>query len=320
VIGLPNTLSQFLSKKGFKVKNGNSHNIIQKFDKTWAAKNLFEFLTLHPSNRVLFNSIVKSGNPLIDPSTIHEKLNQFYGSSKTSSVYVSKCQCGAYLDRRYIFLDDFKLPYEKQVFCPNCSIEHKLNKNNYDPLQDITFNDLVKLLNKTVDFNLFVKLMLLQCIYCNSPDEGVLNPKIVNLVCENCHQIRLFKQNYYAFPYSELIQNKHGYWFEWYIWRQLNKIGAHYSKLNTEKSTNFEFEIDVCMMKDCELLVFECKDTKDIQDTLGNLHLIDKIASKFFLVSTHEINKKQLAQIKSDLGEKFIYIPPSSVDKITSYI
>jgi hypothetical protein len=320
MIVLSLTLPQYLSNKGFKVKNGSSHKIIQKFDKSWEANVLIEFLKLHPSNRVLFNSIVKSGNPLIDPSAIHEKLKQFYEISKTSSVYVSKCSCGAYLDRRYIFLDHFKLPLKKQVSCPNCSIIHKLGKNDYEPFLDITFNDLIKLLNKTVDFKLFLKILLLQCIYCNSPEEDITNPKKVNLVCENCHQIRMFKQNYFALWYSELISQKQGYWFEWYIWKQLKESGAIYSKLITEKSTSFEFDVDVCLMQDEGLIIFECKDTKDVQDTLANLHLINKVALKFFLVSTHDINKKHLAQIKSTLGDKFHYIPPPSVDDIVSII
>jgi hypothetical protein len=313
---LPTALAPYLLNKGFKVKNGSSHKFIQSFIKSWKADNLFGFLKLHPSNRAFFNSVVKSGNVLIDPSSIHEKLRQFYEISKTSSVYVSKCSCGAYLDRRYLFLDNFELPSEKQVSCPNCSRVHILHKTDYEPVYDITFNDLIKLLNKNVDFYMFLKLMLLECIYCNSPDEGVTNPEKVNLLCKNCHQIRVFKQNYYSSSYSDLIVNKQGYWFEWYVWRQLKDMDAIYSQQITEKSTNFEFDVDVCLMRNGELLIIECKDTKDVQDTLANLHLINKVASKFFLVSTQDINKKQLAQIKSTLGEKFTYIPPKDADNI----
>lgn len=314
---MPLTLSQYLSSKGFKVKNGNSHKIIRRFERNWSSDFWWEFLKLHPSYRVLFNTIIKSGNPLVDPSVIHEKIRMLYQISKTSSVYISKCHCGGYLDRRYIFLDNFALPIDKEISCPHCSVVHKLHANNYEPFYEITFNDLLKLFNKLTELKYFLNFVLLQCIYCDAPNLAeMVGSEKVDLRCNKCHNVRLLNQNYLPLVDSNLIKEKQGYWFEWYVWRQLKDFNALYSKLATEKSTGFEFDIDVCLMQNDELVIFECKDSKDVQDTLANLHLIDKIASKFFLVSTHDINKKQLAQMKSTLGEKFYYISPPSVDTL----
>lgn len=309
-----------LSTKGFTIKNGDSQKIIKNFENSKFSDLLWDFFRIHPSNRVLFNSIVKTGNPLINPQDLQEKLNNLYKYAKTSSIYYAKCRCGALLDRPNIIENSYSLPQDKEIYCTSCGVKHNLIENNYFPLHSITVTDIIKLLNKLKASKIFSQILYLQCIYCTHPNETVSDSHNIDIECPNCKNNRILNQNFINIGCHDLIKDKQGYWLEWYAWRQLESYNAVNSKKFSEIETKFEFEVDVCFVYNDELILIECKDTTDLRDSLVNLHLINKIASKYFLITTMDINPKHISQFRTDLGDKFIHISSKDVDNILKIV
>ena len=124
--------------------------------------------------------------------------------------------------------------------------------------------------------------MCIECIYCN---EFALfdDPKNVNLECPICNHIRYVLPKYILdLTLNEIIEEKQGYWLEWYVWKQLREFNSTLGKILITSGNDdiISFEVDGILIDDGRCIILECKDTGSIEDTLLNLHFINEFADK----------------------------------------
>jgi hypothetical protein len=325
-------VEQFFKTRGYRVKKSDSAKEIEKFNSYDAADALFSYLRLHPSCRVLFNTIKREPNDFfIEPLRNIDDFQEILKQSNTSFIYCANCSCGAPLDKPNITNDNFTLPENKQITCHKCGKINKITQNSYKPVIEIKPNDFLKFFDFAYNNGVFEFNKTLECIYCNEyelivddPKNNVLN---VNLKCPNCHNVRYVTPKYILdndfdeFLY-DVQNNRKGYWLEWYVWRQLNEFNFTLGKIlvTGEGEEGIAFEVDGIFVDNQECIILECKDTPSIKDTLPNLTEINEFADKWVLIATKEIKPTELKRAKKILKEKMIYIPPKNVDNVKSII
>lgn len=321
---LSESISDFVDEKGYKLKNNrNSTKLIGNFEKSQFSGVLWNFLRIHPSCRVFFNSIIKGQEKKIEPIIIEENLKKLLKVAKTSPIYIATCKCGAILDRPNIYENNFHLPENKEITCHSCRKKNVIKSKDYVITFEINIDDLTKSLNKAKELKIFSTSIMLECIYCNSPYESIEDIHNVDLECPDCKNPRFVKPIYLFSDDSDIwdfLKEGQGYWLEWYVWKQLQGYEALHSKILENKTTKSQIDVDVCLIKNGQLIIFECKDTSELKDILPNLRYLKKISSKYVLVTTRDVNKKQLAQIKHELGEKFTHITSSKIDNISQSV
>lgn len=296
-------IDEFIKSKGYTVGQSGSYKKIIEFDSTDVSKRLFRFLKLHSSFRVVFNSLVKSEYLTLDD--IINKGEKLLAYSVTSYVYSGVCECGAILNTPNILDYDYGLPDRVQIQCNKCRGKITIENDRYFPITRPTKNDLFKVLNHAIEFELFEPANTLECINCVQL-YPILDPKGTNLTCSQCGNIMNVNTVYTAVkPLMEFIKDKQGYWLEWYIWKQLKRFNPEYGK-EIKKDDEVLFDFDVSFLEDDQLTIIECKDTSDVRDLTANLIEISKIADRYVLVSSFKLGQKYLETFQTILGEKFL--------------
>jgi hypothetical protein len=277
---MDNSVDEFIESKGYIVGQSGSFKKIFEFDSTKEADLLFSFLKLHPSFRVVFNSLVKSEYLTLDD--IINKGEKLLIHSETSYVYSGYCECGAILNTPNIVDYQYELPDGVQIQCNKCRGKISIGIVNYKPITRPTKNDLFKVLNHAILFELFEPANTLECINCVHLYE-IPDTTKTNLICPKCENIMNVNTVYTPVkPLMEFIKDKQGYWLEWYIWRQLKDFHPEYGK-EIKKDDEVLFDFDVSFLKEGRLIVIECKDTSDVRDLAVNLIEIEKIVNDLFL-------------------------------------
>jgi hypothetical protein len=322
-------VESYFKSKGYKVKKSASAKTIEKFETDPTSESLYKYLRVHPSCRVLFNSLSISPNDFfIDPSFFLEYFKKMLELSNTSFIYIAKCKCGAPLDKANISTSAFVFPSDKQITCNMCDLKNDINNTSYEPYFEIKLNDFLKFINLAYEYGLFFSNNVIECIYCNEfellDNEGEdQNPKSVNLVCPKCKNIRYVLPKYILdLTLYETVKDKQGYWLEWYVWKQLRELNSTLGRvlITSEETDQISFEVDGILINNNQCFVLECKDTGSIGDTLPNLHFINEFADKWILISTKEIKESELKKAKRILKDKFVYIPPKDVDNVNSIV
>jgi hypothetical protein len=317
------TVELFFKSKGYKVKKSASAKLIEKFETKLIAEDLYEYLRLHPSCRVFFNTLRKNPNdPFIDPMTFLKDFQQMLKLSNTSFIYQANCSCGAPLDKPNISNNTFTLPPNKQITCYKCNQTNDITQKSYKPFFDINSNDFLKFFNLAYENGLFLSDSVLECIHCNR--FGLVNdPKNVNLECPICNNIRYVLPKYILdLTLGKILEEKQGYWLEWYVWKQLKEFNFTLGKIliTSEDTEEIAFEVDGILIGKGRCLILECKDTDSLKDTLPNLHFINEFADKWILIATKNIKDSEITKAKRILKNKFVYVKPKDVDNVNSII
>ncbi|MFA4878101.1 MAG: hypothetical protein WC586_11880 [Methanoregula sp.] len=309
----------FFKSKGYKVKKSSSAKIIEKFEKGPVANALYEYLILHPSCRVFFNTLRKDPNDFfIDPMTFLTDFQQMLKISDTSFIYIANCICGAPLDKSNITNNDFNFPLNKQITCHKCDTTNNITENSYKPFFEIKPNDFLKFINLAYESGLFLFNNALECIYCNE-FELLDDPKAINLECPICNHIRYVLPKYILdLTLDEIVKERQGYWLEWYVWRQLREFNSTLGKvlITNEDEDEIAFEVDGIIIENSQCILIECKDTGTIEETLPNLPFINEFADKWVLVATKNIKNSEITKARRILKNKFVYVRPNDADNV----
>lgn len=318
-------LESIVSAKNFQISKDKSTVLIDEFEKTSSSAVLFDFLQSHNSCRIIFNSAVKTGDflPTIDVDEIYPKLGNLFRNENASFIYNARCKiCGADIDSLFISENNFKILGTKKR-CPKCRHDITLQPQDYVPLTKVSKNDLIRFLNDvSVQKKVILSFSALACIYCEKSIESIAeNTHEVNLKCSCGRKRYVIPQYLFDDPITKLIKNKHGYWFAWYIWKQLNQFNAENSLILTNKrNKSIKYNADICFAYKNKLVVIECKDTSEIEDVKQKIALINEIADIFILTTTSKIDQESLEFISSELKNKFGYITLNKIDDMETTI
>jgi hypothetical protein len=318
-------IESILTAKNFKISKDKSTLLIDEFEKTSSSEVLFDFLQSHNSCRIIFNSAVKTGDflPTIDIDEIYPKLGNLFKNENASFIYNAKCKiCGADIDSVFISENDFKILGTKKR-CPKCRHDITLQPQDFIPLTKVSKNDLIRFLNDvSIQKKVILSFSALACIYCEKSIESIAEDiHDVNLRCSCGRKRYVIPQYLFDDPITKLIKNKHGYWFAWYTWKQLNQFNAENSLILTNKQNkSIKYNADVCFAYKNKLIVIECKDTSDIEDVKQKVALINEIADIFVLATTSKVDQDSLEFISGELKNKFQYVTLKDVDNLSSVI
>ena len=316
-VNLQTSTSSFLKSNKYKVSSSHSGKIVSAFEKSEISSKLFEFLSLHSSCRAIFDGIVKTSakSEVLIPDEILEELPDLFKESNTSFVFSVSCDCGTNLESPNICDYDFKTPSEEKfITCMKCRKKIKITSESYKPEFKPQIKDFYRILQKLAEYKIISEAPAIVCNYCDSFEE--LDPDIERkLRCPACKGILETVTAYIPDDEIDKLINKgNGNWLEWYIWRQLKNNGAECG-LFVESESNEKFELDVSMLKEEALIIFECKDTNNDTDFLKKLYLINRIAEKFVLIPTLRQKTDTISTITSMLKEKALIIEPSQIEK-----
>jgi hypothetical protein len=316
----------FLENKNFTVSNDRSTQIINIFDQDDSSDLLYTFLKSHRSCRILFNASVKTKDflPNIDIFAIYPGLNRKFESENTSFLYIAKCKlCNDDIDSIYITETDFKLP-TKTIRCTKHRKKVTIDPEDYRPLTNISRNDLIRFLNEISEkFKVLTSSYALECIYCDNPFELIGKRKNnVNLSCKSCNNKRYVVPLYlFDEPIQELMKDRHGHWITWYVWKQLKDLNAENSLIfKNRENESIQLNADICLIRNGKLIIIECKDSHNLENTNQKINLINNIADIFILVTTEKINPESLDFIKKRMKIQFFYTTHNDIDDFGSYI
>ena len=303
-ISMQNTVKQELESRGYSVSYSNSNKVVKSFDKTKMATNLFKFLSLHSSCRVVFNAYVKT--PDYSLTTMANKLPDLLEAAKTSFIYSANCRCSTILDSPNIADDSFKLPKKKDITCNKCGTKNEIKTEDYKPLYRPQTRDLSKevskVLFKATEYKLLEQIVSSECYYCGYVETPKDNKK-VDLYCPKCNRLRgtsiVFSP---VGALKDFIKDQQGYWLEWFVWNKLKQFGAEQGIIISKKNAKFEF--DIVLLRGDKIIAVSCKDTEP-DDFVKKLPFIKNIISKFVLVTTAKYyNSDALNSAKKILGRK----------------
>ena len=95
---------------------------------------------------------------------------------------------------------------------------------------------------------------------------------------------------------------------------------AHSILLTNETNKSKKYDIDVCLLKNNQIIAIECKDTSQIDDIFKNIAYINETVDKFVLISTENVNQDKLDLLESQLTSEFCYIEPKKIDALENEI
>jgi hypothetical protein len=281
---------------------------------------LIKFLNLHESCVAIFSAIVKSEG--IDVEDIFVKIPNIFTAFNTSFIHYTQCKnCDMSL-KIDISEYDFTLPKIKMK-CQSCQRVMNTQQSIFNPLIQVQKDDIIRFLNSLSETEIFFSDFAYSCVYCSDPYTPIADYRKVDLVCPECKNIRYVEPLFVLEDdIAELIHKKHGYWLEWYIWKQLEEYHPEHSLIFSKKThPTSKFEVDVCLIIDDKLVLIECKDTSNIDDIFDKFHLISEVVDKYVLYSTSKIDESKLHSCSSTLKCKdFVYVLPNEINKIKEII
>jgi len=314
----------FFKSRGYIAKKSNTYELLEEFNKTKISRNLFNFLQIHPSFRILFRAIIKTGEQAVDPDLIYSKMIEQFSKLDTSIIYSVQCNtCKKDIYSLNIAEKNFKIGVNDALHCASCRRTIYPKSIQFHPVFDVSKNDLIRYLNSISEKSgLFLSNITLSCVHCENTFNTIEDISKVNLECPTCNNTRYVIPIYFLEDeIKKLISNKHGYWFEWYIWKKLEKMNpAHSILLTNETNKSKKYDIDVCLLKNNQIIAIECKDTSQIDDIFKNIAYINETVDKFVLISTENVNQDKLDLLESQLTSEFCYIEPKKIDALENEI
>lgn len=313
---LNNKIQKALDKRQLKLVFAGNRNIISDFIEDKSSDQVFKFLTVHKSWRVLFNAIVKSD--WLDTSSIRKAFNELSKESNCSIVYEATCNCGAISDTPVITKKISEGDFKKTITCKKCG-EINLDFSKYKPIFDVSESSIFKVLRIGKKMDFLVDNITAFCFNCQKT--STFTPSKNKLNCEKCGEPRNITVGFYptSIELENLVKDKQGYWLEWYVYELLRKkFQAEYGLVY--KEDNSTTNIDILCLKNDELWAIECKDTSDVTNFIINAQTLNKIVDKICLVSTKIISEKSFNTIKQLLNDRFVYVSPENVEKIPEII
>jgi Zn finger protein HypA/HybF involved in hydrogenase expression len=311
-----------LQSRSISAKISNAGKIVRKFDSSNASKSLFDFLRLHPSCRVAFNAMVKSG--LIDLESALIKLDSLSKAAETEFRVAAKCRrCEKILDIPYLADSNFRIKEEKHITCPNCNTSNTLTSSSYVPFREFKKPALIRVLKKGEEIGLFNPSVTVQCLICDFTEYPSQKDTFnLNLKCPKCGAVREALLQYvpaYSDEIKSLMRDDQGYWLEWYVWKLISNTFPAEPGLKLSKN-NQTLEADVVCLAKKKLSIVQCKDSPDAGDFLKKISLMNEIADKVLLVTTTSIHPDVLATAKNVLGKKFIHVGSKRLECICKMI
>ncbi|HPD75600.1 MAG TPA: hypothetical protein PKZ65_06035 [Methanoregulaceae archaeon] len=311
----------FFKSKGYTTKKSNTYETIEAFHKTKISKNLFDFLQIHPSFRVLFRAIIKTGEQAVDPDLIYSKMIDQFGKLDTSIIYSVGCNtCKKDIYSLNVAEKNFRISVNDTLHCASCRRTIYNKSIQFHPVYEISKSDLIRYLNAISEKSgLFLSNIALSCIHCENTFNSIEDISNVDLKCPTCGNTRYVIPIYFLEDeINKLIVNKHGYWFEWYIWRKLEKFNPEHSLLLAKGKS--KFDVDVCLLRENRIIAIECKDTSQIDDIFKNVRCINETIDKYILIATENVNQDKLDNLEKQLTCDFTYIEPKKIENVENEI
>jgi ssDNA-binding Zn-finger/Zn-ribbon topoisomerase 1 len=313
---LNNEIQNILDERRIKLVFDSNRRIVTDFLNDRSSQRVFNFLTTNGSWRVLFNAVVKSD--WLDSSSIRKAFSELSKESKCSIVYEATCRCGAHSDTPIITRKISKAMFKKTITCKKCG-EIKLDFSKYKPVSDVSEDSILKILRIGKERGFLDYNVSAYCFVCQ--ETLPFSPSGEKIKCPKCGELRKITVGFFpsSLKLQSLVKNQQGYWLEWYVYELLRKrFPTEYGLIYKENGS--ATNIDILCLKNNELWVIECKDTSDVADFIKNISTLKKMGDKVCLISTNNIDKKDLDTIKQLLKDKFVHVHPEDAEKIPEII
>jgi hypothetical protein len=306
-MAISQTIKQAFPKE--TLRHSDSGKKLIQFEKSDFADGLFNFLQIHPSTRVCFGALVKAD--FVSDEKVPDKLISLLKNSETSLLFEAKCKCGVSIEKPHVY-DLLEMNFPRTLSCAKCKQKNFLEGADYNKCYQIDIKDFNKIFYKGHS-SVFSISPIKECFFCGNL-KIIEGSRKFNVVCPKCHNLAYISMQ--IFPFAELknlVKEKQGYWFEWYVWRLLKKYSTAVGVLFNNK-----FEADIVVVNNKKKIFIECKDSTS--EELSHLHEIKKKFDHYLLISTGNYKKACRDNAKEILGRKFQYISPDKIEKIEEII
>ncbi len=301
---------------GRKIVRSHPGKLIKDYDKSLLAEDLFRFLLIHSSIRVLFNALIKVEFVSVEKALM--PISSLLKNARTALTYVAHCSCSNILEKPHVLdlIEDFNKQESKRITCSKCEKRNELSIENYKAVEFVDVKHLLKPFFHAQK-GIFSIALLKECLVCgNQTIEDTMDKKNlkVDLLCNQCDSLTYLSVQVFAHPeLNNFIKGAQGYWLEWYVWRIVKE--EYSCEVGVKIKKEDIVEVDVVAVVNNKTVFLECKDTHE-EDFLKKLHIVNKICDYFVLVSTCSVNNTCLKAAKEILGEKFIYIESYKIENI----
>jgi len=317
---ISSNLKSALEKKGYTILRSESRKVFEEFNGSAASRSLWEYLRLHPSIRVIFNALIKSGTINLNAALL--KLPDLLQDAQTSFIYVAHCKnkkCENILDRKNV-LDFNGNVFKNNITCPNCKTKNNLERKDYRPDFNPDIDDLIRVLLMGIKYKVFSLTYIRRCYQCDTfsyLDEGAH----FTAKCPKCKQHRTLSSEFA--PADEVLEKitkeQQGHWLEWYVWKILHENKHDSSvgiKLQKNKTT---FECDLILLINGKLICVECKDSND-ESFISKLHNRKNLIDYYVLVTSNKTKPDVVHTINQIFPKKFLHIASKDIEHLATLL
>ncbi len=285
-------------------------DLINEFERTNKASELFSFLSLHPAGRELFQLMGRITGRLLSEKVIAElkslNFNEDYNSSFVKEIHCSNCNY-----RSRIFDITQRKMKSRKISCNECG------HNTMEKITDCFEIEPWHVMNLCIygaKKGLFTPTQYVSCPWCSRFQKDVQSTsKTVRTRCTNCGESLQMKLDFELDrEVRPIAGEKRGYWLEWYVWRTLRyKYGSQVTHNRMWRtSEGKEVEVDVILEKNNEKIAILCDTKTEPTFNQQNFRILSQVFSKLVLITTQrKIDDKII-----DVGEEYF---PKQVIKIT---
>lgn len=309
---------KFIKEESFKIQPLLSNNYLNN--------KLFTFLIENNMNRYVFGYIIGIHKLNLDSIAMNEKLlSKTELMNKCGESFIKKyhCpECGNLIFRKHIY--DFKYNDSLNVECLNCGKESYFTYFDLENDFEINRNDLIKFMDKLVEYEIFSKKHVIICNKCTKTSDFNIE-NINDLTCEKCGNICEIRFKYECnFPFL----TEGGYWFEWYVYNICKDLYKHvFPNYKCEYELNGETQLcdfDILAIdSNKKVIVYECKDYMRYNKNqiplavfIENLSKIRHVSDEIFLVSsTKNIKKSSKSEINDLMDDNIKFIEGMDLEK-----
>ncbi len=276
-------------------------DLINEFEMTVKASELFSFLSLHPACRELFQLMGRITGRILSEKAIVEleslNFSKDYGSSFVKEIHCSNCdyQIGTFDITR-------RKPYAKKSHCDKCG------QNIKEKIVDCFKIEPWHVMNLCIygaKKGIFTPTQYVSCPWCLRFQKDLQSTRqTVRRRCPVCGESLQMKLD---FELDREIRNiagkKRGWWLEWYVWRSLrSKYGSQVTHNRMWRTSNGKkVEVDVILEKNNEKIAILCDTKTEPTFNQQNFHILSQVFNKLILITTQrKINDKIV-----DVGKEY---------------
>lgn len=295
------------SKKGENLKEFSSQYKVPD--------NLFSFIVENNLNRYLFSFFMREGTLDLEKISFnHELLKKNEIKDLVKKSFIKKITCKT-CDNLLLYREHQRdiNPREKIIKkCPLCQETYSFSFFDLEDDFSINLSDLSKYLKNLSRLGVIKEVFFETCLKCNSKKEVDLDG--FSLSCKNdfygndCGGIKKIGVSYvFEDPFlNDCLINRDGSWFEWFISHifkyiyEIVECNIEISYRHNELTKKTEIDV-ICLDKEGELHIFECKDylhRKPSLTEMENLFDLSELFNDVSFISSYKIDKKSQDKIE----------------------